>query len=395
MKRKIFMVVMALALAAALLLPAMASANRAEAWGIVWPTPVAASNTVELSFVGNELVSPQNQRFDVFNDGTGVLFYSVTSNQSWLTVFPAIGMLNPGVHYSPWAIVNSVGKTVDDHTATLAVRNGWGAGAPAQDYITVNLEVQPGKINPLMLGMDNPFQAGDQFGGFALNVKSGPTGLLDMDTCAITLGNGMSMTMTKEYSYEVPDVNGDPTTRWAIAGTLNLPSGEVYEFAPDYPGGVLSYIEPIGGLLGAILPEGYPEPENCWIIHLGGVTVQTDPIFGGEIITPFPQDQWYRGMLLEDMAGMIDVLPMLMTALTEAGMFESDWDGFNGQMGNAGSLPMAPLIALVGGLMPLVQNILSNDFIMGLLSAIASLIPSCLILMPDGTWLEMSGLMLG
>ncbi len=101
------------------------------------PTPSIAVSTTALSASSQAGTNPPNGSFTVRNAGGGTLSYSVSDNQSWLSVSPASGT-STGEADAITVSYDTTGLAVGSYTGTITV--GGGAGVPSKT-VTVTLSV--------------------------------------------------------------------------------------------------------------------------------------------------------------------------------------------------------------------------------------------------------------
>jgi dUTPase len=128
-------------------------ATVAVSLAITQPPSLGVSPT-SLTFSGSVPgANPSNQAFAIVNNGGGTLNWSVTSNQTWLTISPAsgTGAANPAVS------INNFGMTAGTYSATLTV-----TAAGSTQTLSVSLTLNQ---NPILTVAPNTLTFSGPVGG--------------------------------------------------------------------------------------------------------------------------------------------------------------------------------------------------------------------------------------
>ncbi|MDX2176126.1 MAG: S8 family serine peptidase [Candidatus Sumerlaeia bacterium] len=101
-------------------------------------TPVIALNKTTLAPVGTESSGPGNDTFTVRNSGAGTLSYTVSDNQTWLSVSPTSGT-STGEEDTVTVTYSTSGLTPGSYNATITVTASGASNSP--QTIAVSLEI--------------------------------------------------------------------------------------------------------------------------------------------------------------------------------------------------------------------------------------------------------------
>jgi hypothetical protein len=277
-------------------------------------------------------------------------------------------------------------NNVDDleagtYTATITVTAS-GLFASASATIDVTLEViEPKVMGPLGIGMLNIFDTStENYGGFVLNLLTNPDDAMDMQ--AIETDGCFNLMLQR--GEEIPGA-GFPLTGGAF--TLN---GETKQIVGGGGGefSVLTSMMPPGMLP---IPPDFDWGDN-------------------RVVMFFTEDGvLYVGLILADLAKMLDLLPMLgdmfsgqeaqVTSLPAFPTGKNPKSGApTGAVVNEPSpelvIPLKPILNLLPALMPVMMNLLGNETVLAILEPLMGLLPPIIIVMPFDVMMDLfSGLM--
>ena len=363
--KKVILLSLVLALMVAMVVP-----QSAMAWS--WSTPKVGVDTTVLNFTAIEGVNPSNQSIGVYNAGGRTLYWTVTDNAWWLSVWPSVGS-SRGETDNVKVTINSKNLPAGEYHATITVKKTFSSD---KKYVSVNLTVvEPERLGPIMIGMEGifPWSPEDEFKGLSLSLLT-KDGLLDLSGAAVEIGSTFDMDIDRgEFDgYRTP-ITG------SISGGEGIPSGQILQG---------STLMPLGALLGLII---YPPPDiNSSHAMLLSIDTSGDGLM----------DESYMGMLIGDVGELLDLLPILMGML---GMPDEEaiveLTGPNGQlMGlgiNGAVIPLDPILQILPCLLPIVSDILSNPDIIAIIKDISGIIPPVVVIMPQSLMLELVLLLAG
>lgn len=210
------------------------------------------------------------------------------------------------------------------------------------------------ELGPLMLGMERIFRS-DTYGGLGISLITGEHLLWDLE--AITLDGfwGLSLIYGAPHN-GLPQITGGQLTGGGV-----LPEGQIVE------GRLLD----LGGAM--------PELVGNWLIEM---KIDTDG--DGE------WDLWYGGMLLEDLSGMLDLLPEILEGLLASyGDSAGDSDGAVTMPDTGGriTIPVGPFIDLIAPLFPVLAKLLPA--VIPILKPLVALLPPIIMIMPVDVFAEL------
>ena len=114
---------------------------------IITPPPTISRVPAAMTFtakVGG--INPPSQTLQISNSGGGTLNWSVSANQTWLTLSPSSGS-STGETDEVTVSVNIAGLTVGTQSAMININASGATNAPQNTTVTLNIEAQPPTIS--------------------------------------------------------------------------------------------------------------------------------------------------------------------------------------------------------------------------------------------------------
>lgn len=199
------------------------------------PTPVLVVNPGTLSFTANEGENPANQTLSISNAGSGSMSWSVTDDQTWLSVAPSNGTTTTEV--DPVTVqVNSSAMTAGNYSGTITVTASGASDSPQTIPVSLSIQSGPGPCEPPFLqAVDMTGMAGSEV-TLEINLDGNPTPIdafgFKLSFCADKLSfvsaekgdliSGFSFFQANEESPGVIRIGGFNTTGVPVESSGNF-----------------------------------------------------------------------------------------------------------------------------------------------------------------------------
>ncbi|MFA5367278.1 MAG: hypothetical protein WC333_05320 [Dehalococcoidia bacterium] len=384
--KKLLIFSLVLVLIGVSILPTVAAPKSAEAWsGTVTVDPgelyfrvYEGVPTYLLGFIPLD----EGQKLTLTHEG-GFLEsagWTVTDDAEWLNqapLFGVVGCLNRNQDVT--VRVNTKGLKAGTYTATITFKFTTCATKTITVPVTADV-IEPKVMGPLGIGMLNILDTStENYGGFVVNLLTNPDDAMDMQ--AIETDGCFNLMLQR--GEEIPGADFIPLNGGTF--TINREAKQIVE------GGVAEF-----SLLMGMMPPGMiPIPE--------------DFDWGENRIVMFATDDGgiYIGILLSDLAKLMELLPMLGDMFTGSDESTSlpaptGKQPKNGAPNSPASnepspelvVPLKPILNLLPILMPVMVDLLSNETMLNILAPLMGLLPPIMIVMPFDVMMDLfSGLM--
>ncbi len=390
--KKIIFLSLIIALIGALVMPVISAPAPAEAAGTTMTCSPASLNFVVYEGVPTYLlgiIPLDSQKLTLTLSGSGISGWTVTDNAGWLNeglLFGVLSSISSKTRTTQVGVsVNSKGLTAGTYTATITFKIT--TCGTKTITVPVTLEVRTPKVlGPLCIGLDKDlgknlggkpaFAAVNEYSGITARLLVNPDNIMDMQALQTNILNGgtWSMVLQRGEAYEDGTIN-------VLGGTLKI----------EGVTSTITYgtIAPLSALLE--MAAGMLPPELA------------TADFGNTYVVLFgtSDDKSYAAIVLADLDKMLDIIPALGGMLsggsstTEASPSDITIDktspGTNNQQMPTTdmTIPLKPVFSLIGPLMPVLIDLLSNDTVLALLKPLAGAIPPIVIVMPMETLLDL------
>jgi C1A family cysteine protease len=170
------------------------------------PVPVLVVEPASLAFSANFGQNPANQTLSIRNGGTGNMSWSVSDNQTWLTVTPTSGSTT--TEADPVTVqVNSAALNAGTYSATITVTAAGAQGSPKNIPVSLTIQSQPTTcVPPFLQAVDVTGMAGSQI-TLDVNLEKNPTAIdafgfkLSFCTQKLTLVSVEKGTLINNFSF--------------------------------------------------------------------------------------------------------------------------------------------------------------------------------------------------
>lgn len=356
MKRTI-LIALILALLSAGIIPAFSAGGQVAAAS---GNPQVGCDTTQLTFHAIKGVNPSSQTIGVYNAGTGILWWRVSDNVSWLSAAPSFGSSSGEVD-KVTVTISSKYMAVGTYSATITVSPAFVRGTSATVAVTLVIE-EPQRVGPILLGLERITKP-DTYRGQGAWLIIGSSGLNDLSSAGIELAWKDSWEMSVTYGQDT-GFGSIPILGGTLTGSGKIPSATILS------GSLID--------LGMMLSQMGIQTDNLgknWIVMLN---------LKGNDGSYF----MFMGMLLEDLGGLMRNLPALLSLLGGGGTASAEISirevfGMISTGGGALNLSLAPLMDIVSALMPVMNNLLPKlTPLISLIEPLLTYVPPIMVLMP-------------
>lgn len=389
--KKIIFLSLIIALVCALVMPVISAPSQAEAGGTTITCTPTTLNFVVYQGVPTYLLGiiPLDKQYLRLNlAGSGISGWTVTDNSGWLNeglLFGVLSSISSATRTTQIGVsVNSNGLTAGTYTAAVTFKIT--TSNTKTITIPVTLEVrQPNVLGPLCIGLDKDlgknlnkkpiFAAVNEYSGITARLLTDP---LDGSMQALQMnplsGGTWSMVISPGATFDDGSIDVLP------GGTLTVEGVKV-----DI---IWGNIAPLPALL-AISP--YPLPAEI-----------ANADFGNTFVIQFMTSDYnsWTVILAADLPKLLNLIPALGTMLSggsstteiaPSGTITDKASSTNTQQMPATdiTIPLKPVFGLLGPLMPVMIDLLSNKTVLALLTPLVGALPPIAIVMPMTTLLDL------